>query len=106
MHPNVHKSLSTVKCFQTPIDIGTITPMTEEAEEYESSIANSASWRQIIVLLDKAALETVKTKKGDFQLLNCDDHVNIMKRNNKDPSTYRPDILHQVRNAYFLRLIY
>ena len=36
------------------------------------------SGRQVVVLLDKAALETVKTKKGDFQLLNCDDHVHLM----------------------------
>jgi hypothetical protein len=30
--------------------------------------------RKIIVLLDQARLETVKSKKGDFELLNCDDH--------------------------------
>jgi hypothetical protein len=30
--------------------------------------------RKIIVLLDQASLETVKSKKGDFELLNCDDH--------------------------------
>lgn len=30
--------------------------------------------RKIIVLLDQASLETVKCKKGDFELLNCDDH--------------------------------
>jgi rRNA small subunit pseudouridine methyltransferase Nep1 len=51
--------------------------------------------RRVIVLLDLANLETVKTKNGDFELLNCDDHVQIMKRNKKDPAKYRPDILHQ-----------
>ena len=30
--------------------------------------------RKIIVLLDQARLETVKTRKGNFELLNCDDH--------------------------------
>ncbi|CAM9089917.1 unnamed protein product, partial [Ectocarpus fasciculatus] len=54
-----------------------------------------AEGRQIYIILDGAQLETVKTKKGDFQLLNCDDHINIMKRNGKDPQKYRPDIIHQ-----------
>jgi len=62
---------------------------------FESALDRASAGRQIIVILDKAALETVKTKKGDFQLLNCDDHVNIMKKNNKDPAQYRPDIVHQ-----------
>lgn len=30
-----------------------------------------------------------------FELLNCDDHINIMRRNNKDPGACRPDITHQ-----------
>ena len=30
--------------------------------------------KRIIVLLDQARLETVKTRKGEFELLNCDDH--------------------------------
>lgn len=32
---------------------------------------------------------------NSFELLNCDDHINIMRRNNKDPATVRPDITHQ-----------
>lgn len=51
--------------------------------------------REVIVILDLASLETVKTKKGDFQLLNCDDHIGLMKKLNKDPQDYRPDIIHQ-----------
>ena len=50
--------------------------------------------RQIIVILEQAALETVKTSRG-FQLLNCDDHKGIHRKFNKDPSASRPDILHQ-----------
>ncbi|KDO27013.1 hypothetical protein SPRG_07725 [Saprolegnia parasitica CBS 223.65] len=49
---------------------------------------------QVIVILENAALETVKTAKG-HQLLNCDDHKGIHKKHNKDPSASRPDILHQ-----------
>jgi len=47
------------------------------------------------VILDLASLETVKTRKGDYQLMNCDDHVGILKKHNKDPAKYRPDIVHQ-----------
>jgi rRNA pseudouridine-1189 N-methylase Emg1 (Nep1/Mra1 family) len=66
-----------------------------EEEERESAIKTTRG-RKIILILDMAQLETVKTKKGEFQLLNCDDHLNIMKKHNKDPQQYRPDILHQV----------
>ena len=58
--------------------------------------------RKVIIILDRAQLETVKTKKGEFQLLNCDDHLNLMKKNNKDPQLYRPDILHQVTHLSIL----
>ena len=50
--------------------------------------------RQVIVVLEQASLETVKTAKG-YQLLNCDDHKGIHKKYDKDPSLSRPDILHQ-----------
>lgn len=50
---------------------------------------------EILVVLDLASLEIVKTKKGDFQLLNCDDHIGLIRKFNKDPSEYRPDIIHQ-----------
>lgn len=67
----------------------------EGPKEFETPHERATAGRQVIVILDKAALETVKTKKGEFQLLNCDDHVNIMRKNNKDPAFYRPDIVHQ-----------
>lgn len=50
----------------------------------------------IIVLLDQATLETVKNKRGVYELLNCDDHRELCKRKlRKDPNVFRPDILHQ-----------
>ena len=50
----------------------------------------------VIVLLDQATLETVKNKRGVYELLNCDDHRDICKRKlRKDPNNFRPDILHQ-----------
>lgn len=30
-----------------------------------------------------------------FELLNCDDHMNQLRRNGRDPGTCRPDITHQ-----------
>jgi rRNA small subunit pseudouridine methyltransferase Nep1 len=62
-------------------------------DEYNNN--NESDGKKIIVILDHAALETVKTKKGDFQLLNCDDHIALMRKLNKDPQQYRPDIIHQ-----------
>ena len=34
-------------------------------------------------------------KSGNFSLLNCDDHQNMMRKYKKNPQDYRPDILHQ-----------
>lgn len=61
----------------------------------DSSSKAPLGGRNVIVILDLASLETVKTKKGDFQLLNCDDHVGLMRKHNKNPQLFRPDIVHQ-----------
>ncbi|KAG7171119.1 Ribosomal RNA small subunit methyltransferase NEP1-like, partial [Homarus americanus] len=49
---------------------------------------------RLIVVLERANLESVKNGKS-YELLNCDDHMGLMKKYNKDPANYRPDILHQ-----------
>jgi rRNA small subunit pseudouridine methyltransferase Nep1 len=50
----------------------------------------------IIVLLDQATIETVKNRRGVYELLNCDDHRDLCKKKlHKDPNLFRPDILHQ-----------
>jgi rRNA small subunit pseudouridine methyltransferase Nep1 len=55
-----------------------------------------AKSQPIIVLLDQATIETVKNKRGVYELLNCDDHRDLCKKKlKKDPNVYRPDILHQ-----------
>ncbi|TDH67113.1 hypothetical protein CCR75_006200 [Bremia lactucae] len=59
-----------------------------------SAIKEEVNRRQVIVILEQAALETVKTSKG-YQLLNCDDHKGLHKKLNRDASQSRPDILHQ-----------
>lgn len=32
-----------------------------------------------------------------YQILNCDDHANYLRKHKRDPKDYRPDILHQAR---------
>ncbi|ORY87235.1 Nep1-domain-containing protein [Neocallimastix californiae] len=54
---------------------------------------------RLIVILEGATLETVKigkSKEGRYNLLNCDDHQGILKKNKKEISDYRPDITHQI----------
>jgi rRNA small subunit pseudouridine methyltransferase Nep1 len=67
------------------------------AEPTSSHIDEEAlrSKQVITVVLDKASLETVKMKSGQYCLLNCDDHQAMMKKGGKNPADYRPDILHQ-----------
>ena len=56
--------------------------------------------RRLVVVLDMATLELVrvgKSRDARSQLLNCDDHSSHLKRQQKNPNDYRPDITHQVR---------
>ncbi|XP_059646146.1 uncharacterized protein LOC132290836 isoform X2 [Cornus florida] len=48
----------------------------------------------VIFILEKASLEVAKVGKS-YQLLNSDDHANFLRRNNRNPADYRPDIAHQ-----------
>ncbi|XP_055905608.1 ribosomal RNA small subunit methyltransferase NEP1 [Eupeodes corollae] len=50
--------------------------------------------KRLIIVLEGAQLETVKMGSA-FELLNCDDHAGIMRKNNRDPGSCRPDIVHQ-----------
>jgi len=50
--------------------------------------------KRLIVVLEDAHLETVKTSQG-FGLLNVDEHTGILRKNNRDFGTARPDITHQ-----------
>jgi len=59
-----------------------------------SKSTNPNSQRKVIVVLVKASLETVKTKKG-YELVSADTHKQILQKLKKNPSEYRPDILHQ-----------
>mmetsp|Transcript_23473 Transcript_23473/g.66750 ORF Transcript_23473/g.66750 Transcript_23473/m.66750 type:complete len:301 (+) Transcript_23473:71-973(+) len=58
--------------------------------------ATQGKMRKVILVMDEATLEPVKTSRGSFELLNCDDHLGLHKKLNKDPSHSRPDIAHQM----------
>ncbi|MCO5587843.1 hypothetical protein L7F22_041795 [Adiantum nelumboides] len=45
-------------------------------------------------VLEKASLEVAKVGKN-YQLLNCDDHANFLRKHKRDPALLRPDIIHQ-----------
>eukprot|EP00249_Psilotum_nudum_P013760 c24493_g1_i1 orf=391-1122(-) len=49
---------------------------------------------RVIFVLEKASLEVAKVGKN-YQLLNCDDHANFLRKHKHDPAAYRPDIVHQ-----------
>ncbi|RWS26637.1 C2 factor (C2F)-like protein [Leptotrombidium deliense] len=50
--------------------------------------------QRLIIILEKANLEAVSLGKK-FELLNCDDHMNQIRKYKKDPAFCRPDITHQ-----------
>ncbi|XP_044728913.1 ribosomal RNA small subunit methyltransferase NEP1 [Chrysoperla carnea] len=50
--------------------------------------------KRLIVILEGAQLESVKVG-NNFELLNCDDHAHILRKQNRDTKSCRPDITHQ-----------
>ncbi|GAB6030789.1 18S rRNA pseudouridine methyltransferase [Chamberlinius hualienensis] len=50
--------------------------------------------KRLIVILERANLETVKVGKK-FELLNCDDHQNTLRKSGRGNVAGRPDIVHQ-----------
>lgn len=71
--------------------------VTAEAETSTVPVAGpSASVTEgaVMFVLEKASLEVAKVGKN-YQLLNCDDHANFLRKHKRDPAHYRPDILHQ-----------
>ena len=70
--------------------------LSQTLQQQHSTSSSSSITHPIIVILDQASLETVKNKRGVYELLNCDDHRDVCKKQlKKDPNIFRPDILHQ-----------
>lgn len=79
--------------------------VTEEDEEEAGKVidllsgipvvsAEQSKKPSVIFILERASLEIAKVGKS-YQLLNSDEHTNFLKRNNRNPAEYRPDIAHQ-----------
>ena len=49
---------------------------------------------KLYIILEHANLELTKDKKNP-QIINSDDHMNLIKKMNKSYEDYRPDVLHQ-----------
>ncbi|KAJ0594197.1 putative tRNA (pseudouridine(54)-N(1))-methyltransferase [Helianthus annuus] len=62
------------------------------SEQQQGNDKNSPG---VIFVLEKASLEVAKVGKS-YQLLNSEDHANFLRKNNRNPAEYRPDISHQV----------
>ena len=74
----------------------------ESENEEKIPIEDQDDKRKLIIILEKACLETGKLNKK-IELLNCDEHRKyINTKLKKDYSTYRPDITHQVYIFIFL----
>jgi EMG1/NEP1 methyltransferase len=65
--------------------------------------------QRLYVVLEQASLEVYKSGKpgdhsgkGQYQLLNCDDHQGALRRMGRDIGEARPDITHQVWNSLSL----
>ncbi|CAH2063902.1 unnamed protein product, partial [Thlaspi arvense] len=48
----------------------------------------------VVFVLENASLEVAKVGKT-YQLLNSDEHANFLRKNDRNPADYRPDITHQ-----------
>ena len=59
-----------------------------------SKLNNTDTAKRLIVILTNASLETVKVGKS-YELLNCDKHKHILRKNKRDLGSSRPDITHQ-----------
>ena len=69
--------------------------MAAEAPKVPRTPLEKETAQRVIVVLERASLETVKAGKS-YELLNCDDHAHILKKHKRDPAECRPDITHQV----------
>jgi rRNA small subunit pseudouridine methyltransferase Nep1 len=84
-----------------PLEIAPTADAANAAIQKQSASASiigntSNKSNRLIVLLDQAKLETIKNRKGNYELLNSYDHRELCKKKlKKDPKEFRPDICHQ-----------
>jgi rRNA small subunit pseudouridine methyltransferase Nep1 len=66
-----------------------------EAPKLPKNFEDRQKWKRLIVILEQATLQLTKTKKGNMELINCDDHQRTIKGLGKKYEDFRPDITHQ-----------
>eukprot|EP00949_MAST-11_sp_MAST-11-sp1_P004538 g4538.t1 len=76
------------------VDVPTVVPKIGATPKVPQTLAELHKGKRLIIFLDEAKLETVKTSRG-YELLNCDDHRNFHKKHRRDAADSRPDICHQ-----------
>jgi hypothetical protein len=70
----------------------------DEAPPAASKRGGAGGGGSVTFVLEGANLEVAKVGKS-YELLNCDDHSGFLRRHDKDPAHYRPDICHQASAA-------
>lgn len=100
-HQRRNKKQRTASTVPPPLEIAPNADAASSAiRRQESALSlltgSKGKTNRIIVLLDQAKLETIKNRRGNYELLNCDDHRDLCKKKlKKDPKEFRPDICHQ-----------
>jgi rRNA small subunit pseudouridine methyltransferase Nep1 len=72
--------------------------MVPQAPKVPKTMLEKENARRLIVILEGATLETLKigkNKEGNYQLLNVDDHLHLLKKTGRETYEARPDITHQ-----------
>eukprot|EP00033_Pygsuia_biforma_P005198 GCRY01005715.1.p1 GENE.GCRY01005715.1~~GCRY01005715.1.p1 ORF type:complete len:234 (-),score=54.39 GCRY01005715.1:128-802(-) len=68
--------------------------MSAKEAKVPKTFKEKESSSRLIVILEGCHLETVKVG-NNYELLNCDDHQNFLKKMKRDTADARPDITHQ-----------
>jgi hypothetical protein len=92
---NVH----TIYTRRLPVSFNTMAEFIPKAPKIPRTVIEKENACRLIVVLESASLETYKigkNKEARYQLLNCDDHQNILRKMGRDVAEARPDITHQV----------
>jgi rRNA small subunit pseudouridine methyltransferase Nep1 len=66
-----------------------------EAPRIPKNFEERENWKRLIVILEQANLDITKNKKGQVELINCDDHQRLIKGMGKRLEDFRPDVTHQ-----------
>lgn len=95
----VEESVKKVAVEKAIVDVEVKTEKKKAAEFELDGIPISLSDQKtnkpgVVFVLERACLEVAKVGKT-YQILNSEDHANFLRKNNKNPADYRPDICHQ-----------